>query len=162
MTPPTQDTGRRPGVVIASYPDYADAERAVDFLSDNGFPVRHTAIVGRGLEWVEQVTGRLTGLTAAGHGAASGAVAGALLGWLLGLFNWMAPVVSGLLVALYGAVIGAVIGAIVGWLSHLGTGGRRDFRSVPNFRAQSYDLLVDTEVADRAAQALRTRSEVPR
>ncbi|MCT2585111.1 general stress protein [Actinophytocola gossypii] len=160
MTPPTEDTTQRPSVVIASYPRYADAERAVDFLSDNGFPVRHTAIVGRGLEWVEQVTGRLTALTAAGRGAASGAVAGALLGWLLGLFNWMAPVISGLLVALYGAVIGAVIGAIVGWLSHLGTGGRRDFSSVPNLRAESYDLLVEAEVSDDAARALRDHSPI--
>jgi hypothetical protein len=48
-------------VVVALLDSYGEAERAVDYLSDKHFPVRHTAIVGRGLSNVEQVTGRLTG-----------------------------------------------------------------------------------------------------
>ena len=44
---------------VATYRDYATAERAVDWLSDQGFAVR-TAIVGRGLRSVEQVEGRMS------------------------------------------------------------------------------------------------------
>jgi hypothetical protein len=32
---------------VASYSSYADAERAVDYLSDRGFDVSRAAIVGR-------------------------------------------------------------------------------------------------------------------
>jgi hypothetical protein len=46
--------------VIATFENYADAERAVDYLSDQRFEVNRVAIVGRDLEYVEQVLGRLT------------------------------------------------------------------------------------------------------
>ncbi len=42
-----------------------EAERAVDRLSDQGFPVERSAIVGLGLRSVEQVTGRMTAGSAA-------------------------------------------------------------------------------------------------
>lgn len=35
-------------IVVASYPTCVDAERAVDYLSDQRFPVQRTAMVGRG------------------------------------------------------------------------------------------------------------------
>ena len=34
--------------VVASYGNYAEAQRAVDYLSDNSFPVEKVTIVGRG------------------------------------------------------------------------------------------------------------------
>ena len=45
---------------IATVSSYEAAERAVDHLSDQGFPVEHVTIVGTGLRFVEQVSGRLT------------------------------------------------------------------------------------------------------
>src|ERR1700676_4880300 len=45
--------------VIATFDNYADAERAVDYLSDQRFEVNRVAIVGRDLEYMEQVLGRL-------------------------------------------------------------------------------------------------------
>jgi heat induced stress protein YflT len=45
---------------VASYPSYAEAEHAVDSLSDQGVAVEDVAIVGKGLQSVEQVTGRMT------------------------------------------------------------------------------------------------------
>lgn len=96
---------------------------AVDYLSDNHFPVRHTAIVGRGPSSVEQVTGRLTAWRAAGQ---SSMLLGALFGWLFGLVGWIAY----LLLALYGAIFGAVVGGLIGLASHALTGGRRDFASI--------------------------------
>lgn len=141
-------------VVVGSYGSYPEAERAVDHLSDQGFPVQRVAIVGRGLNMYEQVTGRLTTWRAAAQAAVSGAVIGALLGWLFGVLSWVAPLISGLLLALYGAVFGAVLGAVLGALAHAMTGGRRDFSSVPGMVADSYDVLVDADVADRAAHLL--------
>src|SRR5262245_33571696 len=61
--PPAAGAGRRttrPTVTVATYETYAEAQRAVDYLSDNGFPVQHTAIIGTDLRLVETVTGRLT------------------------------------------------------------------------------------------------------
>ena len=46
----------RSRLAIATFRSYEEAERAVDYLSDHGFPVERSAIVGRDLEYVEQVT----------------------------------------------------------------------------------------------------------
>ena len=140
--------------VIASFDDYADAEFAVDHLSDHGFPVERTAIIGRDLKLVEQVTGRLDNGRAALRGAAGGAVTGALVGWIFGLFNWIAPLTTGLLLALYGLVFGAIVGALIGLLVHVLQGGRRDFASVSAMRPERFELLVDDEVADEATRLL--------
>ncbi|MEU5694819.1 general stress protein [Actinosynnema sp. NPDC020468] len=153
MTAP-RHRAARPEVVIGSYPDYESAERAVDRLSDRGFPVENVAIVGRGLNSVELVTGRLTTLGAAGQSALSGAVVGVLFGWLFGLFGWSNPLISGLLLALYGAVFGAILGAVMGAVGHALTGGRRDFSSVGSFQADSYEVLVTPELSDEARMVL--------
>jgi hypothetical protein len=153
-TSPTQVGPADQQIVVASYLTYADAERAVDYLSDQRFPVERTAIVGRGLSSFERITGRLTIWRAAAQSAAHGAVLGALFGWLFGLFDWVNPLISGLLLALYGAIFGAVVGGLLGFLGHALTGGRRDFSSVAGMRAESYDVLVDAEVAPQAIQLL--------
>ena len=82
--------------VIATFDNYADAERAVDYLSDQRFEVDRLAIVGRELEYVEEILGRMDYGTAALRGAGSGAVVGALIGWIFGLFNWVEPLISAL------------------------------------------------------------------
>src|SRR5215510_6341987 len=64
----------------ATFPDYASAQRAVDFLSDEKFPVERTAIVGTNLRLVENVLGRMTTGRAAIAGAASGAWFGLFIG----------------------------------------------------------------------------------
>lgn len=158
MSAPHEATTESAQRVVASYHDYRSAERAVDDLSDNEFPVERTAIVGRGLEMVESVTGRVTYVSAAARGAAAGAVAGVLIAWLFGIFAWVDPLIAWLLLAVYGLLIGAAVGAVVGLIGHAATGGRRDFGSMSQFRASSYDVLVDADVADHAARLL-TRSE---
>ena len=142
--------------VIATFDNYADAERAVDYLSDRGFEVNRVAIVGRDLEYVEQVLGRLTYGGAALRGAGSGALVGALIGWIFGLFNWIAPLVSALVLAGYGLIFGAIMGALFGLLAHALQRGQRDFRSIGGFRPSSYDVVADVQVADRALQLLTT------
>jgi hypothetical protein len=75
----------QPGRVVASFTSYRDAEAAVDFLSDERFPVQRIAIFGRDLQAVEQVTSRMGYGRAALKGAAQGALLGLLFGWLFGL-----------------------------------------------------------------------------
>jgi len=140
--------------VIATFDKYADAERAVDYLSDRGFEVNRVAIVGRDLEYVEQVLGRLNYGGAALRGAGSGALVGALIGWIFGLFNWIDPLISALVLAGYGLIFGAVVGALIGLLMHALQGGRRAFHSVSGLLAEYYDVVADVEVADRALQIL--------
>lgn len=149
------DGNGAPGMVtIATYEEYADAQRAVDALSDRRFAVERLAIIAADLTLVEQITGRRGYLLAALGSAGSGALVGALLGWLFGLFSWIDPLISAFLLAVWGAVIGLVIGALAGLVAHAATGGRRDFSSVQSMRAGHYLLNADPAVADEARAAL--------
>ncbi|MGH3796246.1 MAG: general stress protein [Pseudonocardiaceae bacterium] len=139
---------------IAVFDDYADAERAVDRLSDLGFQVARMAIVGHDLTFVEQVTGRATYATAALRGAASGALPGALIGWLFGLFSLINPLVASLLLALYGLIFGAVVGAVLCLIMHAAQRGRHDFDAVTLMVPNRFEVVVDAEVADEAARLL--------
>jgi hypothetical protein len=141
-------------VVVASFGSYAEAERAVDYLSDNRFPVKRTMIVGRGLQSVEKITGRLNAWRAAGRSALTGAIIGGLFGWLFGLFDLVNPLVAGLLLALYGVIFGAVLGALLGLITYAMTGGRRDFSSISGLKADTYEVLVDAELAQQARELL--------
>jgi hypothetical protein len=158
--PRISDDVVRPGPrrVIAMFEDYRDAERAVDELSDRGFPVERVSIVGRDLKLVEQVTGRMTLGRSALQGALSGAIVGALIGWLFTVFNWFDPVVARGWLILDGLWFGAVVGALFGLLAHALTRGRRDFVSMTGMRAERYDVMVDEAVADEAAGLLGVAS----
>src|SRR2546430_2096378 len=140
----------RPTVTVATYADYLSAQRAVDFLSDNQFPVEQTAIVGTDLRLVEKVLGRLTTGRAALAGAGSGAWFGLLIGLLFGLFS----VSSWWRVLLAGLIIGAVWGGIFGAIAHGLSGGRRDFTSRSSLSASQYAISVDAEFAEQARQLL--------
>ena len=139
-----------PTVAVATYSDYPAAQRAVDYLSDNKFPVERTSIVGTDLRLVENVLGRLTTGRAAAAGAASGAWFGLLLGLLFGIFSdsgWLG-------VLLVAVVIGAIWGAIFGAIAHAATGGRRDFTSRSSLQAGQYAVTVDAEFSEQARQLL--------
>ena len=140
--------------VIATFDNYADAERAVDYLSDRRFEVDRVAIVGRDLQLVEQVTGRMNYGWAALRGAASGCLVGALIGWIFGLFNWLQPLIAAVVLAFYGLIFGAIVGALIGLLLHALQGGRRDFSAVTFLQPRHYDIVADVAVADRAIQLL--------
>ena len=142
---------RRP---IAAYDSYRDAERAVDYLSDNGFPVDRVAIIGSDLRLVEQVTGRMTYGGAALRGAVSGAFAGLLIGWLFALLNWFEPILASFALILWALLFGAVIGAIFGLIMHALQGGRRDFASVSAMTPSRYEVIADEAVADQAQTML--------
>jgi hypothetical protein len=148
------NAGRR---VVATTDSYSEAERAVDYLSDRGFPVERVAIVGHDVKMVEQVVGRLNYGGAALRGAGSGAVVGALVGWIFGLFNWVQPLIASLTLAAYGLIFGAVVGAIFGLVFHALQGGRRDFAAIRVLLPSRYEVLVDEEVAGEAIRLLAQR-----
>jgi hypothetical protein len=143
-------TSRR---TITSVPTYQAAERAVDFLSDQGFPVEHVTIVGTGLRYIEQVSGRVTTGRATLTGTGMGAWLGLFWGLLFGLFF---TVDSGSYwgVLAYSLLIGVIFGALWGAISHIMTGGKRDFASTADTRADRYEIQVDDGFADRAEKIL--------
>jgi hypothetical protein len=141
--------------VIATFDNYADAEHAVDYLADHRFEVHRVAIVGRDLEWVEQVTGRMNYGWAALRGATSGGLVGALIGWIFGIFSWIAPLIAGLVLAVYGLIFGAFVGASIGLFLYALQRGRRDFVTATALQPRHFDVVADVEVADRAVQLLR-------
>ena len=137
---------------IATYRDYASAERAVDWLSDQGFAVEHTAIVGRGLRSVEQVAGRMSAGRAALVGLGEGSLIGMLFALLFGVF-FTGPDFGGLL--LYGIVTGGLFGTLFGALTHVTVSdGKRDFVSDTSIVADRYEVQVDEDVADEAKRLL--------
>ncbi|MFG2043425.1 general stress protein [Dactylosporangium sp. NPDC048998] len=145
-----RDTPPRATVTVASYPEYLDAQRAVDRLSDAGFPVDRVAIVGEDIRLVERVLGRMTVGRAALAGAGTGGWFGLLVGVLLGIFAvgaWWKVVV-------FAIVAGLLWGAVFGAIAHAMTGGQRDFASASELQAATYKLVVDAEHADRARQLL--------
>ena len=135
--------------LLASYPDYLDAQRLVDRMSDDGFPVESVRIIGDGVRTVEQVTGRMTRGRAAVTGAASGAWFGVFIGLLFGLFTAGQTWAWFVFISL---VVGAFWGAIFGFVAHWTTRGRRDFASVMTLQARRYEVHVDKEQAARAAK----------
>src|SRR4051794_841618 len=140
------------GVQVGSYDGYEKAQAAVDYLSDEKFPVENVTIIGSDLRMIEKVTGRLTWGRALGAGAAGGAWWGLFVGLLLGIFsedgsNWLASVLSGLL-------IGLVFGALFGGMSYAATQGRRDFTSTSRILASRYDVMCAPAHAEDARAEL--------
>jgi hypothetical protein len=140
------------GVQVGTYDDYQQAQRAVDFLADEKFPVENVTLVGSDLRMVERVTGRLSWGRAIGAGAASGAWFGLFVGVLLGIFapdgsSWFGSVLSGLL-------IGLVFGAVFGAVGYAATQGKRDFTSTSQVVASRYELLCNPQFAEDARARL--------
>lgn len=146
MIPDTTQVDYR---ILQTVTTYGLAQEIVDRLSDGGFPVEKTRIVGTGLRSVEQVTGRMTTGKAAGRGALGGLWFGLMIGIL---FLILAPLANFLLILLLALGFGAIWGAIFGAIGHAATRGKRDFSSVQVMEAESYDVLVE---ATHVAQAAR-------
>lgn len=143
---------RPAGMPIASYETYSQAQRAIDRLSDEDFPVEYLSVVGSDLRLVEQVTGRLNRGRAVAAGAASGAWFGIFVGLLVGLFapagsSWLAIVLSAVL-------FGSLFGAVMGFAGYQATGGRRDFISRSGIVANRYDVLCRGPRIDEAKAIL--------
>lgn len=136
---------------IATYSSYAEAQKAVDYLSDNDFAVEKTAIVAEGLKFVEQVTGRLNWGRVISTAAGSGALTGALIGLFFGLFFGGQNLLG---IVVYGLVVGIIISILFGVLGYAATRGRRDFSSVGGMQAERYNVMVDVDAAEEAERVL--------
>lgn len=108
------------GWPIGSYPTYAEAQRAVDYLSDQEFPVQDVTIVGVNLMQVERVLGRLTWAKVIGGGIVSGAWLGVFFGLVLGIVTggFLAPLIAGIV----GGIIFGVISTTIPYAATRGSG----------------------------------------
>ncbi|WP_181311857.1 general stress protein [Nocardioides campestrisoli] len=143
---------------LAVYDTYAQAQKAVDHLSDQEFPVQNCMIVGTDLKQLERITGRLTYGKVAGLGALSGLWFGAFVGLLFSLF------VEGGILAMVAsaAAFGALFGALWAVAGFAATRGERDFSSVKAVVATRYEVLVEHKHREAAREILsRTPGLLP-
>jgi len=135
---------------LGVYDRYEDAQRAVDYLSDNSFPVENCMIVGTDLKQIERVTGRLTTGRVALGGVLSGLWIGLFVGLIFSFFgrgNTIGIIASTV-------VIGALFGVIWALAGYAATRGRRDFTSVSQVVATRYEVLVEHKLAARGKEML--------
>ena len=138
------------GTSVASFRTYLEAQKAVDHLSDEAFPVRSLTIVGDDLRMVERVTGRLTYGRVAAGGLMSGAWFGLFIGLLLSMFSNDGsgfPILAAVL-------MGAAFTTMFSLISYALTRGKRDFTSQSQIVATRYTVLCHTEHASRAREML--------
>ncbi|HET9871628.1 MAG TPA: general stress protein [Propionibacteriaceae bacterium] len=136
---------------VGVYQSYAEAQKAVDFLADDKFPVENLAIVGTDLKSVERVLGRKNWGTVIAQGAQSGVSTGLLVGLVMLIFGDPRSVVLLLVVAL---AIGIVIGISFNAMVYAMTQGKRDFTSVSQTVATRYEVLCEHKVAADARERL--------
>lgn len=148
-------------VQVASYTQYLEAQRAVDYLSDQKFAVERTSIVGEGLKIVEQVTGRLDWTRALSLGMTQGAFTGIFIGLVLNFLGFGGENRSFLALMLDGLLLGILFGAVFSLLTYALSGGRRDFTSVGGMRADHYNVMVDPELAEQATELLTRMPAAP-
>lgn len=136
---------------LGVFEKYVDAQKAVDTLSDNQFPVENCLIVGTDLKQMERVTARLTWGRVAVGGLLSGVWLGLFVGLILSLFSRPSnPITLLLYTALYGALFG-LIWALVGYAF---TRGARDFSSVSQIVATRYEVFCEHKFAQQGREIL--------
>ena len=147
------------GDTVGSYTSYLDAQKAVDYLADQQFPVQMVSIVGNELKMVERVTGRLSYPRVALSGALSGMWFGLFVGVMLSFF---APS-PGYFSIMTSVLMGAAFFMLFGIVTYAMQGGKRDFTSTSQVVATSYDVIVAPEAAHEARRLLQqlpmTRSD---
>lgn len=140
---------------LGVFDKYADAERAVDYLSDRQFPVENCMIVGTDLRQVERVTGRLTWSRVAAGGAASGVWLGLFVGLIFALFSTSPDPVTSIFACI---AFGAVFGLVWALIGYGFTRGARDFSSVSQVVATRYEVLTEHKLAEQARGLLQEGS----
>ncbi|MCL2543719.1 MAG: hypothetical protein FWE71_14850 [Nocardioidaceae bacterium] len=135
---------------LATYDDYTAAQRTVDFLSDEGFPVQNCMIVGTDLKQMERITGRLT----TGRVAAAGAMSGLWFGLLIGLLFSFFGTGNSAAIILVPMLFGLAFGVVWSLIGYALTRGRRDFSSVTQVVATKYEVLVEHKVAAQARELI--------
>lgn len=138
--------------LLGTYNSYAEAQRAVDYLSDKQFPVQNLAIVGTDLRSVERVTGRKDWGTVVNRGLSNGLSIGLLFGVMAMLFY--PPQTNVYELAAIAVGVGVVISVVFALLGYLLTRGKRDFTSVTQTIATRYEVLCEHRVVMKARELL--------
>ena len=136
---------------VGIFNSYADAQKAVDYLADERFPVQNLAIVGTDLKSVERVLGRKSWSTVLSQGVSSGISTGLLVGLVMLIFA-KPPSVALMLVTCL--AIGIAIGLTFAAVGYAMTRGKRDFTSVTQTVATKYEVLCEHKVAAEAREKL--------
>ena len=139
---------------VGIFNSYADAQKAVDYLADERFPVQNLAIVGTDLKSVERVLGRKSWSTVLSQGVSSGISTGLLVGIVMLIFA-NPPSVALMLVTCL--AIGIAIGLTFAAVGYAMTRGKRDFTSVTQTVATKYEVLCEHKVAVQAREMLQQR-----
>ncbi|MGA7203913.1 MAG: general stress protein [Specibacter sp.] len=143
------------GETIGSYTSYLDAQKAVDYLADEKFPVQHVSIVGNDLKIVERVTGKLSYPRVALRGAMTGAWFGLFIGVMLSFFDGTSGTAGGPYVNVFTAVLmGAAFWMLFAIIGYAAQRGKRDFTSTNQVLASNYDVIVTPDVAMDARRLL--------
>ena len=143
------------GETIGSYTSYLDAQKAVDYLADEKFPVQHVSIVGNDLKMVERVTGKLSYPRVAFSGALTGAWFGLFIGVLLSFFDGTSGTAGGPYVNVFTAILmGAAFWMLFAIIGYAAQRGKRDFTSTNQVLASNYDVIVTPDVAMDARRIL--------
>lgn len=140
---------------VAVYNKYDEAQAAVDYLADNGFPVENLMIVGTNLRLLERVTGRRTWGTVIAQGAISGIGTGLLVGIMMGLFIGRDGMFTVLM--LMGLALGILLGILTSVAGYLASQGKRDFNSMRQTVASNYEVLCEHKVAQKARDTLANK-----
>lgn len=136
---------------LAQFQEYEEAQKAIDFLAAKDFPVEHLMIVGTDLRLVERITGRRTLAKVLRRGAFSGIGTGLLIGLMMMIFfGGDNPSVMLLL----GLGVGIVTGVVTAGLGFSMGKGKREFDSLRDTIATTFELLVEHKVAERARELL--------
>lgn len=152
-----------PGQIVASYPTYEAAQKAVSTLIAAEVPARDIAIVGQGLRSIERVTGRLGYASAARSGAINGLLLGLLFSAILVLGSPSVPIQ-----AFVGVLfVGIAIGMLMSIVAYSFVRRRRDYASVMQVLADHYEVTVAATSIHKARQVLGspppppTRAQAP-
>lgn len=152
MAKPTRELTLDYPQSVAVYEKYEDAQSAVDYLADNQFPVENLMIVGTNLKLIERVLGRRTWGNVIAQGAISGIGTGMLVGIMMALFLGEAGTFTTML--MIGLLLGVFFGIITSVIAYLTTQGKRDFNSMRQTVATSYEVLSEHKVAQQARDML--------
>ncbi len=136
---------------LGTFEKYLDAQKAVDTLSDQQFPVENCLIVGTDLKQLERVTARLTWGRVALGGALSGLWLGLFVGLIISLFAGGTNPFS---LLIYTCLYGLAFGLVWSLVGYAFTRGARDFSSVSQVVATKYEVFVEHKFAQQGRSLL--------
>ena len=139
------------GETVASFSDYTRAQKAVSTLVAGEVPPRDIAIVGTGLRSIERVTGRLGWGSAARTGALNGALLGVFFAAIIALSMPDAPL------QLFAGVlfVGIALGMLLSLISYAFVRRRRDYASIVQVVAETFEVTVTASSVHKARQVLQ-------